>query len=78
MSAPAPGQIWKHYKGDFYRIVAIGRMESHPIIEVVIYQSLNPDFRVWVRPLDDWCAYVKPQCKMRFEQVTSNNPFVGG
>lgn len=49
MKFPASGELWKHYKGGLYRIVAVGKYE--PTMEpVAIYKALK-DGEIWVRPM---------------------------
>lgn len=51
---PQPGQVWKHYKGGFYKIVAVAKKEAQPTAKTVIYQALQEPFDVWERPLAEW------------------------
>jgi len=69
------GERYKHYKGDFYEIVGIGR-DSETLEEAVIYRGLynsekfgnNP---VWVRPLREFIEEIEVGGKKikRFELV---------
>lgn len=43
--------IYQHYNGNFYQVMCIGR-HSESLEEVVVYQAMQGDFGVWVRPLD--------------------------
>jgi hypothetical protein len=45
-----PKGIYQHYKGNRYQILAVGR-SSETLEEVVVYQDLDKDRPVWVRPL---------------------------
>lgn len=45
-----PRAIYEHYKGNRYQVLAVGR-NSETLEEVVIYQDLSDDEKVWVRPL---------------------------
>lgn len=45
-----PGDIVQHFKGGFYKIVAIGT-NTETEEKMVVYQSLK-DQRVWIRPYD--------------------------
>lgn len=47
-----PGQIWKHYKGDMYKIITLAKNEATEE-EVVVYERqtdvAHTGWRVWVR-----------------------------
>lgn len=45
-----PIGTYKHYKGNTYRTLDVGR-HSETLEEVVIYQALYGDHDIWVRPL---------------------------
>ena len=51
------GQIYQHYNGKQYEILAIGRLtESDTLEECVVYKGLYDDLKfgqnpVWIRPL---------------------------
>lgn len=45
-------QVYKHFKGGLYRVIAVGKHSAN-LEEVVVYQSLY-DHQVWVRPLSEW------------------------
>ena len=64
---PVPGQIWKHYKGGQYEIIA---MCNHTDTDesLVIYRSLS--FGGYhARPYNEWHdeVWVDNHCKIRFE-----------
>lgn len=42
--------IYRHYKGNFYRVIGAAR-HTETLEELVVYQSLYGDFGIWVRPL---------------------------
>lgn len=44
-----PG-IYRHFKGDEYRLVRVAR-HSETLEELAVYESLKYPDRVWVRPL---------------------------
>ncbi len=52
MKQPKPG-IYQHYKGDFYKVMAVVR-HSETLEFLVLYEALydNPRSKLWVRPLD--------------------------
>ncbi len=49
--------IYTHYKGNCYRVLAVGR-HSETLEEFVVYQGLYGNEDVWVRPLYLFCEIV--------------------
>ena len=43
------GQVYKHYKGNPYKIIALAK-HSETLEEMVVYQDQNEPEKVWVRP----------------------------
>ena len=41
--------IYKHYKGNMYRVIGMGR-HSENLEEFVVYQALYDDYGIWIRP----------------------------
>lgn len=48
---PLVGKIFRHYKGNQYKVNQVAR-HSETLELVVVYQALYGDFEYWVRPLD--------------------------
>ena len=72
---PKPHEIYRHFKGNCYRIVAIAtNTESREAM--VIYQALYGDFKIYARELSmflspvDKVKYPNASQEMRFELVT--------
>ena len=59
---PKPDEIYKHYKGDNYKIILISRLESHPEQILVSYIPLyetESEIKVWTRTLENFLEEVE-------------------
>ncbi len=53
MDRPKINGIYKHYKGNKYKVLGIAK-HSETLQEMVVYQALYGEMGVWVRPLSMW------------------------
>ena len=62
--------IYKHYKGNKYRVLDIAT-HSETLEKMVVYKALYGDGQVWVRPLHMWEETVECDGKTvpRFELI---------
>ncbi|RDI97879.1 DUF1653 domain-containing protein [Dyella solisilvae] len=72
--SPTAG-IYRHYKGQRYRVLGTAR-HSETMEEVVVYQALYGDFGLWVRPATMFCETVElegePIPRFALEQAEPN------
>ena len=59
-NTPKTGEIYRHYKGDLYKIVALA-LHSTDNEYTVVYEALypNPAAKLFTRPLKVWSEVVE-------------------
>lgn len=62
--------IYKHYKGNEYRVLGVAT-HSETLEKMVVYQALYGTYGIWVRPINMWneVVEVNGQQVKRFEFI---------
>ncbi|MCQ2494854.1 MAG: DUF1653 domain-containing protein [Lachnospiraceae bacterium] len=75
MNTPKAQEVYRHFKGQQYRIVAVAE-HTESGEQLVIYQALYGEGKIYARPLEMFCSpvdkekYPEVTQQMRFEKVT--------
>ena len=64
MQEIAVGKFYKHYKGNLYKIIALGK-HSENLEEMIDYQSVK-DGQIWLRPKSMWNEIIDNNGTLRF------------
>ena len=62
--------LYRHFKGNLYRLLHVAN-HSETLEEMVVYQALYGEGKIWVRPLSMWNETVERDGKTykRFEYI---------
>lgn len=73
--APKVGEVYRHYKGDFYKIVSLA-LHSNDEVWMVIYEAMydSPDAELFVQPVSDFNKFMEWNGKTvkRFTLIEDN------
>lgn len=75
---PKAFELYKHFKGNLYQVMAIAT-DSEDGSQKVVYQALYGDYKIYVRDLQSFMSltdkekYPNAEQKYRFELVTDRN-----
>lgn len=61
------GKTYRHFKGNLYRVMALGK-NSENMEEMIVYKSLSNN-HVWIRPRKMWNEVVDDKGTLRFTLV---------
>lgn len=63
------GAIYRHFKGNEYIVIAIGK-NTETEEEMVVYSPIDDKSKVWIRPIKMWNEIVDQENNTRrFEKV---------
>ena len=67
-------RIYKHYKGNLYKVIAIAK-HTETLEDLVVYEALYGNNDIWCRPLSMWNEEVIIDEKRikRFELIMSKS-----
>jgi hypothetical protein len=54
---PVKGEVYRHYKGNEYKVLCLGHDEETNE-ELVVYVSMKDPDEIWIRKLDSWRAMI--------------------
>lgn len=54
---PCAGEIYRHYKGNIYKVVCVAR-HSETLEDMVVYEDVSVPGKIWARPASMWSETV--------------------
>jgi len=72
---PQANEIYRHFKGNLYKVMAVAT-HSETEEEMVVYQALYGDYKIYVRPLESFVSpvdrnkYPDANQEMRFQLIS--------
>ena len=69
-------RYYRHFKGGKYKVLAFGQ-DSESLADVVVYQALYGDHKVWVRPKEMFDDFVERdgQVMKRFTEISKEEAY---
>lgn len=65
-NAPMAGEVYRHYKGDLYRVILLAE-HSNDAEWMVVYEAMyeHPDAPYFTRPLREWIESIEWEGKTK-------------